>query len=138
MKLTTSGEPANPRLAGLRVRLRREARGARHHRSADRFPQRRGGASWAAFGPSVIENDTVAHIGELLRAAKSADITVAVSPHYFYPTDEQWTFGDPLEQFMSSVGMFARQGGRTPSTGSPARARTSCPHTTAISTTDEP
>src|SRR6478609_5464766 len=64
------------------------------------------GASWPVFGDSIRENNTVAHIGELLHAAKQAGITVAVSPHYFYPTDKQWVFGDPLEKFMSSVGMF--------------------------------
>jgi len=71
------------------------------------------GVSWPVFGDSIRDNDTVAHIGELLDAAKLAGITVAVSPHYFYPTDKQWQFGDPLEQFMSSVGMFARQGAYT-------------------------
>ena len=112
MKLTTSGEPANPALpaSGFVFDAKRAALVLTDPQidflSAE-------GASWAAFGPSIIENDTVAHIGELLRAAKSADITVAVSPHYFYPTDEQWTFGDPLEQFMGSVGMFARQGAYT-------------------------
>jgi nicotinamidase-related amidase len=55
-----------------------------------------------------LDNDTVAHIGELFRAAKLAGITVAVSPHYFFPTDKQWRFGDPLEQFMFAVGMFER------------------------------
>ncbi len=67
------------------------------------------GVSWAVFGDSVRDNNTVAHIGELFDAAKLAGITVAISPHYFYPTDSQWRFGDPLEQFMSSVGMFERQ-----------------------------
>jgi nicotinamidase-related amidase len=71
------------------------------------------GVSWPVFGGSVRENDTVAHIGQLLDAAKQAEITVAVSPHYFYPTDKQWTFGDPLEKFMSAVDMFARQGAYT-------------------------
>ena len=71
------------------------------------------GASWAVFGDSVRENDTVAHIGELLDAAKLAGIAVAISPHYFYPTDTQWRFGDPLEQFMTAVGMFGRQGAYT-------------------------
>ncbi len=71
------------------------------------------GVSWAVFGDSIRENDTVAHIGELLHAAKLAGITVAVSPHYFYPTDKQWRFGDPLEQFMSGVGMFGRRGAYT-------------------------
>jgi nicotinamidase-related amidase len=71
------------------------------------------GVSWPVFGDSVHDNDTVAHIGELFHAAKLAGITVAVSPHYFYPTDRQWRFGDPLERFMAEVGMFARQGAYT-------------------------
>jgi nicotinamidase-related amidase len=62
---------------------------------------------------SIRENDTAAHIGELFAAAKLAGITVAVSPHYFYPTDKQWRFGDPLEQFMGSVGMFGRESAYT-------------------------
>lgn len=68
------------------------------------------GVSWPVFGPSIRDNNTVAHIGDLMRAAKQAAITVAVSPHYFYPTDQHWQFGDPLEQFMSAAGMFARRG----------------------------
>jgi nicotinamidase-related amidase len=71
------------------------------------------GVSWPVFGESIRENDTVAHIGELIDAAKRADITVAISPHYFYPTDEQWRFGDPLEQFMGAAGMFGRRGAYT-------------------------
>lgn len=68
------------------------------------------GVSWPVFGDSIRENDTVANIGELLQAAKLTGTTVAVSPHYFYPTDKQWRFGDPLEKFMSAVGMFGRRG----------------------------
>ena len=71
------------------------------------------GVSWPVFGESIRENDTVTHLGDLLEAAKLSGITVAVSPHYFYPTDQQWLFGDPLEQFMGAVGMFARQGAYT-------------------------
>lgn len=67
------------------------------------------GVSWSVFGDSIRDNNTVAHIGELFCAAKLAGITVAVSPHYFYPTDQQWRFGDPLERFMNAVGMFERQ-----------------------------
>jgi len=71
------------------------------------------GASWPVFGDSIRDNNTVAHIGELFHAAKLTGITVAISPHYFYPTDKQWRFGDPLEHFMSAVGMFGRQGAYT-------------------------
>jgi nicotinamidase-related amidase len=65
------------------------------------------------FGESIRDNDTVAHIGELFHAAKLAGVTIAVSPHYFYPTDRQWLFGDPVEQFMSAAGMFDRLGAYT-------------------------
>jgi nicotinamidase-related amidase len=71
------------------------------------------GVSWPVFGESIRDNDTVAHIGELFHAAKLAGVTVAVSPHYFYPTDRQWLFGDPVEQFMSAAGMFDRLGAYT-------------------------
>ncbi len=71
------------------------------------------GVSWAVFGDSIQENGTIAHIGELFDAAKLAGITVAVSPHYFYPTDAQWRFGDRLEKFMEGVGMFGRRGAYT-------------------------
>ncbi|RDH75654.1 cysteine hydrolase [Mycolicibacterium moriokaense] len=71
------------------------------------------GASWSVFGDSIRQNGTVGHIGELLDAAKRTGVTVAVSPHYFYPTDAQWQFGDPLEQYMRAVGMFGRRGAYT-------------------------
>ncbi|MGW9030129.1 cysteine hydrolase [Streptomyces sp. NPDC055722] len=68
------------------------------------------GATWEVFGGSVTDNDTILHIGQLLEAAKAADITVAISPHYYYPSDDAWQFGGPLEQYMHSVGMYKRQG----------------------------
>lgn len=71
------------------------------------------GVGWSVFGDSIRDNRTVAHIGELFDAAKLTGITVAISPHHFYPTDRQWRFGDPLEKFMGAVGMFARQGAYT-------------------------
>ncbi|WP_234841828.1 isochorismatase family protein [Mycobacteroides abscessus] len=66
------------------------------------------GATWSVFGASVEDNGTVEHIDQLLSAAKKAGITVAISPHYYYPSDQDWQFGGPLERFMHSVGMFAR------------------------------
>jgi nicotinamidase-related amidase len=105
-------EPANPALPSSRFVLDLE-----HAALVITDPQidflSPEGVSWAVFGDSIRDNNTVAHIGELFDAAKSAGITVAVSPHYFYPTDKQWRFGDPLEQFMSAVGMFGRQGAYT-------------------------
>ncbi|MCX4409525.1 MULTISPECIES: cysteine hydrolase [unclassified Streptomyces] len=68
------------------------------------------GATWEIFGASITDNDTVLHIGQLLEAAKAADVTVAISPHYYYPSDDSWQFGGPLEQYMHNVGMFSRRG----------------------------
>lgn len=67
------------------------------------------GVSWPFFGASITENGTVEHIGELLAAAKAAGLTVAVSPHFYYPSDHAWRFGGPLEKTMHAIGMFARR-----------------------------
>lgn len=71
------------------------------------------GVSWPFFGDSITENGTVGHIGELLTAASGAGLTVAVSPHYYYPTDRAWEFGGPLEKMMHAIGMFGRQDSET-------------------------
>lgn len=68
------------------------------------------GVSWPYFGRSITEHDTVRHIGQLFAAAKKAGITVAVSPHYYYPCDHGWHFGGPLEQVMHDIRMFERAG----------------------------
>jgi nicotinamidase-related amidase len=67
------------------------------------------GVTWGVVGASVTENNTVANIGRLLDSAKKAGMTVAVSPHYYYPSDHGWKFGGPLEKLMHSIGMFDRQ-----------------------------
>lgn len=109
---TAHSEPENPALPASGFLLDRE-----HAALVITDPQNDflspAGVGWQVFGDSIRENGTVTHIGELLTAAKRAEITVAISPHYFYPTDRQWTFGDPLEQFMISLGMFSRHGAYT-------------------------
>jgi nicotinamidase-related amidase len=110
--LSMYAEPQNPALPSANFRLDHE-----HAALVITDPQvdflSPEGVSWSVFGDSVRDNNTVAHIGELFAAAKRAGITVAVSPHYFFPTDTQWRFGDPLEQFMANVGMFGREGAYT-------------------------
>jgi nicotinamidase-related amidase len=68
------------------------------------------GVAWGLVGNSVTENDTVAHIEELIRAAKSGGVGVFVSPHYYYPTDGAWKFGGTVENLMHEIDMFARKG----------------------------
>jgi nicotinamidase-related amidase len=68
------------------------------------------GATWELVGKSVQENGTVRHIEQLLAAAKSNDVPVFVSPHYYFPHDHRWEFGGTLEQKMHEIGMFDRPG----------------------------
>ncbi len=66
------------------------------------------GVTWELVGGSVEELGTVGNIGRLFAAAKEAGITVAVSPHYYYPTDHGWRFEGALEKVMHAIGMFDR------------------------------
>lgn len=66
------------------------------------------GVTWALVGKNVTELKTVENIGRLFAAAKKAGITVAVSPHYYYPTDKGWRFEGALEKVMHQLGMFNR------------------------------
>lgn len=68
------------------------------------------GVTWGVVGPSVIANDTVAHIDELFTAAKAVDMPVFVSPHYYFPHDHGWQIEGALERLMHQIGMFDRPG----------------------------
>nr|WP_292774122.1 cysteine hydrolase [Mesorhizobium sp.] len=68
------------------------------------------GVTWGVVGESVTEHGVVANIGKLFRAAKDRGLTVAVSPHYYYPTDHGWKFEGALEKLMHAIGMFDRKG----------------------------
>lgn len=68
------------------------------------------GVTWGVVGKSVTENNTVANIESLFKAAKANDMPVFVSPHYYYPTDHGWQFEGALETMMHNIGMFDRKG----------------------------
>lgn len=71
------------------------------------------GVTWPFFGESITENNTVENIESLFVSSKKAGITVAVSPHYYYPQDHEWNFGGGLEKLMHKIGMFDRKGSLT-------------------------
>ena len=50
------------------------------------------GVTWGVVGKSVEQHGTVANIERLFKSAKRAGIVVAISPHYYYPTDHGWKF----------------------------------------------
>jgi nicotinamidase-related amidase len=67
------------------------------------------GVTWGVVGESVQEHNTVENIERLFAAAKKAGIVVAISPHYYYPTDKGWKFEGALEKLMHKIGMFNRE-----------------------------
>lgn len=71
------------------------------------------GVTWGVVGKSVEQLGTVNNIERLFKAAKASGMAVAVSPHYYYPTDHGWKFGGPLEKLMHKIGMFDRKGALT-------------------------
>jgi nicotinamidase-related amidase len=66
------------------------------------------GVTWGVVGESVTELNTVANIDRLFAVAKKRGIVVAISPHYYYPTDKGWKFEGALEKLMHKIGMFDR------------------------------
>lgn len=66
------------------------------------------GVTWGVVGASVTENNTVANIEDLFKAAQANNMPVFISPHYYYPTDQGWKFEGPLEKLMHTIGMFNR------------------------------
>lgn len=67
------------------------------------------GVTWGVVGASVTEHNTVENLERLFKAAKKADMVVAISPHYYYPTDKGWQFEGALEKLMHKIGMFDRK-----------------------------
>jgi len=68
------------------------------------------GVAWGVVGKSVTEHNVVQHLEDLFKAAKSTDLPVFISPHYYYPHDHTWEFEGALEKVMHSIGMFDRPG----------------------------
>jgi nicotinamidase-related amidase len=68
------------------------------------------GLSWPLVRESLQENNTIANMERIFKAAKAHEFEVFISPHYFYPTDKGWKFNGPLEADEATSGLFARKG----------------------------
>jgi len=66
------------------------------------------GVTWGVVGESVTANNTVNNIEQLFKIAKEKNITVFVSPHYYYKHDHSWQIEGALEALMHKIGMFDR------------------------------
>ena len=71
------------------------------------------GVTWGLVGKSVEANGTVGNITKLFEAAKKKGLSVFISPHYYYPTDQEWQFGGAVEKMMHAIDMFARKSAYT-------------------------
>jgi len=67
------------------------------------------GVTWGVVGESVTANNTVDNIEALFKIAKEKNITVFVSPHYYYKHDHSWQIEGALEVLMHKIGMFDRK-----------------------------
>jgi len=68
------------------------------------------GAAWGIVGESVTEQQLVPHLLQLFKATKKSGMTVAISPHYYYPHDHDWKFQAPAESVQHKLHMFERKG----------------------------
>jgi hypothetical protein len=59
-------------------------------------------------GKSVTEQNLVPNLKRLFEASKQAGITVAISPHYYYPWDHKWKFQGSAEIFQHNLKIFDR------------------------------
>lgn len=66
------------------------------------------GVTWGVVGESVTANNTVANIESLFKVAKEKNITVFISPHYYFEHDHNWKFEGALEVLMHNIKMFDR------------------------------
>ncbi len=68
------------------------------------------GKAFEAVRESLKENNTIANMERIFKAAKRHGFQVFISPHYFFPEDKGWKFNGPLEADESSTDLFARKG----------------------------
>lgn len=71
------------------------------------------GVTWGVVGESVTANNTVDNIETLFKIANEKNMTVFVSPHYYYKHDHTWQFEGALEALMHKINMFERTGALT-------------------------
>lgn len=68
------------------------------------------GAAWPLVHEGVKENNTIENIERVFTAAKEGGFKVFISPHYYYPHDDDWQFGGTIEKKMHEIGMYDRKG----------------------------
>lgn len=68
------------------------------------------GVTWGVVGKNVEANGTVQNLERLMQLAKSNDLPLFISPHYYFPHDHAWEHEGALEKLMHNIKMFNRPG----------------------------
>lgn len=68
------------------------------------------GAAWPLVHKGVEENNTIENIERVFSAARDGGFRVFVSPHYYFPHDNDWKFGGTIEKKMHEIQMYDRKG----------------------------
>ena len=64
------------------------------------------GAAWGLVKDNVLRLHTRENIAKLIAAAKSEDVPLFVSPHFYYPQDGGWQARGPVQQTLHDIHMF--------------------------------
>lgn len=67
------------------------------------------GRAWSLVKDSVQANDTIEHLALLFQAAKAAGLKVFISPHFYFPYDQDWQISGTMEKLMHKLHMFERE-----------------------------
>lgn len=68
------------------------------------------GGAFPLIERSLAANRTADNLETLLATAKSAGVSVLISPHYYYPHDHKWVAAiTPLEDLAHQIGLLARR-----------------------------
>ncbi len=71
------------------------------------------GAAWGLVKDNVTRLGTNENIASLMKAAKSADMQLFVSPHSYYEHDKHWHERGPVQGLMNKIDMFRVDGPTT-------------------------
>lgn len=64
------------------------------------------GAAYGLIKDNLKKLNTIQHIGQLFKTAKETGMAVFVSPHMYFPHDDEWENRGALQQTMNDIDMF--------------------------------
>jgi nicotinamidase-related amidase len=74
------------------------------------FLQERTGTYYELIADALKERDVIANLGRLLETAQDLGYNVIHSPHWYYPTDLQWTVPPgAIADYLISIGFVSRK-----------------------------